>query len=466
MRTIRCRMIGCILLWLIGATALTAAQRREIAGRVTDEAGAGVPNLVVELVRNGETERATTDAGGSFRFYVDLEKGAYTLQVAIPGAESGSTLIATDTDRFSITVGRYKVEGRSRLPAMAAPRPPSPPPPPPPPTTAQVPVFFATDRARSAPAQPIAFGDTPSPAGSPLTLGKCVVSVPVARHVTGELERPTWWTLDWRDWSEDPERHFVIVSRGILGDRFWGEVQEQANQVPDGEALLFIHGYNVTFDDAVLRTAQLAWDLNFKGAPIAYSWPSDGHALAYVADKEANEGTVPPLRDFLVSLHNRLRAKRIHIIAHSMGNRALVQALSQIAREHLGGEGPFFQNVILAAPDVDRRVFQELASAFRSEAVRVTLYASDSDKALAAAQTLQRFPRAGDANPLLVVSGIDTIDASIINTDFWNHSYFTDTRLLNDIRELMKNFTAPLPRFSIQRIGAGDPAQWRFVAAP
>jgi esterase/lipase superfamily enzyme len=100
-------------------------------------------------------------------------------------------------------------------------------------------------------------------------------------------------------------------------------------------------------------------------------------------------------------------AKRIHIIAHSMGNRALVQALSQIAREHLGGDGPLFQNVILAAPDVDRRVFEELASAFRSEAVRVTLYASDSDKALAAAQTLQRFPRAGDANPLLVVSGID-----------------------------------------------------------
>ncbi len=146
-----------------------------------------------------------------------------------------------------------------------------------------------------------------------------------------------------------------------------------------------------------------------------------------------------------------------------MGNRALVQALSQIAREHLAGDGPLFQNAILAAPDVDRRVFIELASAFRSQAARVTLYASDTDKALAAAQTLQRFPRAGDANPLLAVAGVDSIDASIINTDFWNHSYFADTRLLNDIQALMR-FDAPLPRFSIERLGMADPPQWRFVA--
>jgi esterase/lipase superfamily enzyme len=457
---------GCILFWFFAAAVSFAAERREIVGRVTDETGAGVPRLVVELLRGGETEHATTDDAGWFRFQVDLEKGAYLLRIALPGTDGASTLIAPDTDRFTVAVGRYHVEGRSRRPAMAAPAPP-PPPTPAPPTTAQVPVFFATDRARSTPAEAIGFGDTPAPAGSPLTLGKCVVSVPVKRHVAGELERPTWWTLDWRDWSEDPERHFVIIRRGTLGEQaFWAEAQEQANHVPDGEALLFIHGYNVSFDDAVLRTAQLAWDLSFKGAPIAYSWPSDGHALAYVADKEANEGTVPLLRDFLVSLHTRLRAKRIHIIAHSMGNRALVQALSQISREHLAGEGTLFQNIVLAAPDVDRRVFLELAPAFRSEAARVTLYASDADKALAAAQTLQRFPRAGDANPLLAVAGIDTIDASIINTDFWNHSYFTDARLLNDIRALMKDFNTPLPRFPIQRIGAGDPAQWRFVVAP
>jgi esterase/lipase superfamily enzyme len=318
---------------------------------------------------------------------------------------------------------------------------------------------------RSAPADPIGFGDAPSAAGSPLTLGRCIVSVPIARHVRGEMERPTWWTLDWRDWSEDPERHFVIVDRGILGEQnFWSGVQEQADHVPDGEALLFIHGYNVTFDDAVIRTAQLAWDLKFKGAPITYSWPSDGHTLAYVADKEANEGTVLPLKTFLVSLHTRLHVKRIHIIAHSMGNRALIQALAQVAREHLGGEPPLFQNLILAAPDVDRRVFLELAAAFSSEASRVTLYASDSDKALAGAQALQRFARAGDANPLLTVVGIDSIDASIVNTDFWNHSYFTDPRLLNDISLLMANVTSPLPRLSIQRIGSSEPAQWRFIA--
>ncbi len=312
MRPVRRWTMGCVFLWLVGITTsavsfqmlrdLIPAQSQEIFGRVTDKKGTGVPAVVVEVLRNGETERATTDDEGRFHFYyVDLEKGVCLLRIAMPGVKSDATPITRDTERFAAVADRYKVEGwvSPQRPIVFRPwlRPsnmtPGPEPEVPPPTTAQVPVFFATDRAQSVPRKLIGFGDTPSPAGSPLTLGECVVSVPVTRHVLGELERPTWWTLDWGNWSENPERHFVIVALAVLGkESFWTAVQDQANHAPDGEALVFIHGYNVSFGDAVLRTAQLAWDLSFKGAPIVYSWPSDGHTLAYVADKEANEGTV------------------------------------------------------------------------------------------------------------------------------------------------------------------------------
>ncbi len=37
-----------------------------------------------------------------------------------------------------------------------------------------------------------------------------------------------------------------------------------------------MHGYNTSFDNALYRTAQIAYDLDFDGATFLYSWPSGG----------------------------------------------------------------------------------------------------------------------------------------------------------------------------------------------
>ena len=108
MTPVRRWTIGCILFWFLATAVSVAAERREIVGRVTDETGAGVPSLVVELLRGGEAEHATTDDAGWFRFQVDLEKGAYLLRIALPGTDGASTLIARDTDRFTVAVGRFR----------------------------------------------------------------------------------------------------------------------------------------------------------------------------------------------------------------------------------------------------------------------------------------------------------------------------------------------------------------------
>jgi esterase/lipase superfamily enzyme len=216
----------------------------------------------------------------------------------------------------------------------------------------------------------------------------------------------------------------------------------------------------LTFDEAILRTAQLSHDLNFKGAAILYSWPANGHTLAYIADKEANEAAVVPMQRFFLELGTRLRVQKLHVIAHSMGNRALIHALTQLAERQPSAAR--FRNVVMAAPDVDRRVFSQLADRFLGTARSVTLYASSTDKALLLAKQLQLGPRLGDADPLFVLDRLHSIDASVVNTDLLNHSYFADTRLLNDIQQILR-FDAPLPRFSIERIGPLDPATWRFV---
>lgn len=326
--------------------------------------------------------------------------------------------------------------------------------------TARHRIYYGTDRI--ALAAPGAFGTSPVAASvganslQPLALGWCDVDVPLDRHRVGAVERPTWWTLNWRDWKEDPSRHFVIVKRSVDPGGFWSQVSQAAAE--DG-VLMFIHGFNVTFDDAVFKTAQLAHDLEFHGAPILYSWASAATRRDYVADKERNEATVPLLKEFLVRLAAQTPGRKIHVIAHSMGNRALLQALGQLAQEQ---RGPHLQEVILAAPDVDRRVFLGLAPFFVKTAERITLYASGSDKVLLLAKELERGPRAGDADPVLTYPGIESIDASAVATDFLAHSYYSDPRLLNDINTIIKH-NGGLPRFSIEGVPRGKPVSWRFL---
>ena len=88
------------------------------------------------------------------------------------------------------------------------------------------------------------------------------------------------------------------------------------------EALVFIHGYNVSFENAVKRTAQIAYDLQFPGAPVCYSWPSRGGLADYTRDENQAEWTVVHLHTFLQELVQQSGAKSVHLIAHSMGNRA------------------------------------------------------------------------------------------------------------------------------------------------
>jgi esterase/lipase superfamily enzyme len=374
---------------------------------------------------------------------------------------------------------------QSASPQPPPPTPPPPPPPPPtpvptpPPTMAKPPastpagstssptintarhrIYYGTDRV---PLTAVGtFGTSPAvvEAGSgilrPLALGWCDVDVPLDRHRVGAVERPTWWTLDWRDWKEDPSRHFVIVKRSVDPDGFWPQVTRAAS---DDGVLVFIHGFNVAFDAAVFKTAQLAHDLEFHGAPILYSWASAATSRDYVADKERNEATVPLLKEFLVQLSARTPNTKIHVIAHSMGNRALIQALGQLAQEQ---RGPRLTEVIMAAPDVDRRVFLGLAPAFVRTAERITLYASGSDRVLQLAKQLERGPRAGDANPVLTFPGIESIDATVVSTDFLAHSYYSDPRLLGDISSLIKH-NGGLPRFSIEGVPRVKPVWWRFL---
>ncbi|WP_165410377.1 alpha/beta hydrolase [Rhizobium ruizarguesonis] len=249
----------------------------------------------------------------------------------------------------------------------------------------------------------------------------------------GALESPSWFRFEFKP---DPRKHIVLHEVATLEEElFFEEVARSIAQSPAHETFVFVHGFNVSFQDAVKRTAQIAFDLDFKGAPITYSWPSNGRVLDYNKDEANVIWTVPHLERFLDLLLARSGAERLHVIAHSMGNRAVCDALERRSRITTEAQQNRIHHLVLTAPDIDADTFKELAANIRKTAETVTLYASSNDKAIRLSAEIHGNPRAG--TPLLIIPGVETIDASNVDTDFLGHSYFSSARsVLSDIYAL------------------------------
>ena len=319
--------------------------------------------------------------------------------------------------------------------------------------------FFATDRNLTGKTKPDEmFGI----ARSNLTYGACDVSIP-RDHRMGELESPSIWRLELREY---PAKHIVLLSTAISSkDKFFSDVAARVRASPRSSAFLFVHGYNVTFADAARRTAQISYDLGFDGAPVFYSWPSQGTPPAYTVDEQNIEWAQANLRGFLEDFFTRSDAQSVYLIAHSMGNRALTRALASLLTDK-----PALRNrlkeVILAAPDIDADVFKrDIAPALTATGRPVTLYASSEDLALIASKKVHGYPRAGDSGQgLVVVAGIETIDATTTDTSLLGHSYFAETRsVLSDMFYLIRNDQRADQRFGLHGIDTQAGRYWEFM---
>lgn len=319
-------------------------------------------------------------------------------------------------------------------------------------------VFFGTNRERADLPTRVAFSWKDS---GGLALGSAVVTVPrQARRDTGAILRPTWWdSYVLRVPPEgDPARHFVIVANRfeIYADEAGFRAAVSRHMADAGDykdhAFVYVHGYRVGFDDALYRTAQIAYDLGAPrpqdgvivpfGTAFLYSWPSAGQLKDYAYDQESARLAVQHLKAFLETIIYRSGVKHVHLIAHSMGNVPLLNALGEfIGRDTAGAK---VSQVILASPDMGTREFKTLAAQLKPLADGFTLYASASDFALEASRKVHKNePRAGDVvdGKPIITTGVDTIDISAITTCYFcfgHDEYVQQTELLNDIAQLMR----------------------------
>ncbi|WP_298859032.1 alpha/beta hydrolase [uncultured Gimesia sp.] len=319
-------------------------------------------------------------------------------------------------------------------------------------------VFFGTDRNLTGSSEPKKFFGSER---ANLSLGYCDVSIP-KNHQAGKLESPKFWKLEFR---ENPDKHIVLKTvEPASGRDFLSSLQQtiqdsiEVEQTSDGEvsvggeAFIFIHGYNNSFEEAARRTAQIAHDLKFKGAPLMYSWPSKakGTLRAYKEDGRTAQWCDENVTLFIESIARQSGARKIHLIAHSMGNRVLSRALKNISQELAQSKEPqpLFNEVILTAPDIDAQLFKNsIAPHIVQTAQRFTIYSSSEDLALKASRVANSFwhERLGEGGSHLTVfpnyKQINVIDASGVDTNLFalGHSYHADNNtVLVDVKSVFQ----------------------------
>ncbi|CAH9053963.1 hypothetical protein PSECIP111951_03134 [Pseudoalteromonas holothuriae] len=245
------------------------------------------------------------------------------------------------------------------------------------------------------------------------------------------------------------------------------------SKLTSDDLLVFVHGFNTSFTNAAIRTAQLAHDTNFKGEAVFFSWPSSENPATYSTDKKRAKDNFKFLAEFLIKLSENTD-KQIHIVAHSMGTYLLVNSLSIINEEidgndnllksrRLKNNNKIFNQIILAAPDISMDEYHHKFNRYSLSKVarKITLYSSINDHVLSKASRFMNYfiegtgqARLGDSSAgFFVVDGMDTVDTrQEISAQFFGHSFYANYRgLVTDIYLLLNHGTDPNDRM-LQRV--------------
>ena len=300
------------------------------------------------------------------------------------------------------------------------------------PGTDRVDMLAATTRASSEEPGVLYSGDR----GRGVSFSNIVVSIPRDREA-GTIQLP-------RAVPGDPARDFVVTSAMPLRrtelHRWFASAGGRKRR-----AFIFVHGFNTPFDRAVFRFAQLTHDADANAAPILFSWPSRGHLLDYRLDLDNASYSRSDLADLLAMVASSPAVGEVVVLAHSMGGWLAVEALKQLALKQ-DGLPRKINNLILASPDLDVGVFRRQVEDMGPRRPRITIFASQNDRALQLSRLLARgatrlgaidLSREEYQEQLGGLSGITVIDMSAIRAgDRINHDTYASSpdivRLIGD----------------------------------
>ena len=246
---------------------------------------------------------------------------------------------------------------------------------------------------------------------------------------------------------------------------YFMQLREAMRRAQSPILLVFIHGYNRSFNQVSKQMGEFVTSTHFNGVPVIWSWPSSRNPTGYLEDETNLRWSRPHFAQFLRDLIERSGADTIHLIGHSLGTRALTDVVlydllpNGIDRSKIG-------EYVLLAPDIDTEIFKrDLAPLLVAAGLDTTLYTSSNDMAMDGARTLRGYPRAGDSTsgPVLI-DGIETIDVTSANKSILGHSYFEESQLVNrDLAILLNERRAAAERPNLIPVRSPDGSYWQLT---
>ncbi len=248
--------------------------------------------------------------------------------------------------------------------------------------------------------------------------------------------------------------------------QFLDQVQNYSNDSnQDKEVLLYLHGYKRDFSDSLTNAAKLRHELAFSGPVIAFSWPSNNTFSGYPSDVENIDWSEPYLRQLILALAESLPGAKIHIIAHSLGNRALIGSLIQLEHEPKIRKNWPLGEIVFVAPDLDKEHFvEETSKRLKWIPSRMTLYVSARDFPLMTAGQVFQYPRLGDSRKgPPIIEGIETVDVSDAIKITSGHGYYEESSIaIEDLYHLIGKGESASERPHLRKVDSQDGVYWRL----
>ena len=201
------------------------------------------------------------------------------------------------------------------------------------------------------------------------------------------------------------------------------------------DVLVYVHGFNQTFETAALDAARLSDGIRFRGETMVFSWPSKAKLFDYGYDRESAMWSRDALEEILSGLITSPAVGRIHIVAHSIGTMLTMEGIRQIYDRHGGVVAERIGALVFASPDIDINVFSSSVERIGPMASKITVITATNDRALAVSGWLAGgITRVGAAEQAeLKRLGLHVIDASKEGWGIINHDLFLSNAQIRQV---------------------------------
>lgn len=264
--------------------------------------------------------------------------------------------------------------------------------------------------------------------------GQCKINVP-KNHTIGQIN----FTKNNRQSSHD---YFKVLNAKTFNESNLIELIKKPKRTP----LVFVHGFNVRYQEAVLRAAQIAYDLKYQGPVLLFTWPAgagDGFfdenmiTKTYEANSKNAQDSVEPFIKFLQLL--KTHQLKINLVVHSMGHQIVLPALKTLGETE--SDKVVINELILNAPDYEAHEFTKLIEVIKKVSNRITLYCSFNDKAMMASKSLNKNERLGACT---YSEDVDVVNVSLVDAESLGlgHGYYSSRAILNDVFQVLMGLNA------------------------